>query len=138
MTPEALLLFLLLAAMIYLFMSERLPIDLTAFLGLLILLLAGYVTAEQAFTGFGALAVLLLVPIAIQSAAELGVSPYPLSMGVALGASMVFLTPFSGKSSLLVMNAGGDRTMDFFKVGAPLTIPLILLVIYLIPLFFPF
>lgn len=86
----------------------------------------------------GALAVLLLVPIAIQSAAELGVSPYPLSMGVALGASMVFLTPFSGKSSLLVMNAGGYRTMDFFKVGAPLTIPLILLVIYLIPLFFPF
>lgn len=86
----------------------------------------------------GALAVLLFVPIAIQSAAELGVSPYPLSMGVALGASMVFLTPFSGKSSLLVMNAGGYRTMDFFKVGAPLTIPLILLVIYLIPLFFPF
>lgn len=51
---------------------------------------------------------------------------------------MVVLTPFSGKSSLLVMNAGGYRTMDFFKVGAPLTIPLILLVIYLIALFFPF
>lgn len=86
----------------------------------------------------GTLAVLLLAPVAIQSAAELGVSPYPLAMGVALGASMVFLTPFSGKSSLLVMNAGGYRTMDFLKVGAPLTIPLVLLVIFLVPLFFPF
>jgi len=86
----------------------------------------------------GALAVVLLAPIAIQTAVALDISPYPLVMGVALGASMIFLTPFSGKSSLLVMGAGGYRSMDFLKVGGPLTVPLLILIILLVPQFFPF
>ena len=49
-------------------------------------------------------------------------SPYPLMMGVGLAASAAFMTPFSHKANLLVMGAGGYRSMDYLKVGTPLTI----------------
>jgi di/tricarboxylate transporter len=86
----------------------------------------------------GAPAVVVLTPVALQAAAALGLSAYPIMMGVALGASAAFMTPFGNKAGLLVMGAGGYRTMDFVRAGTPLTLITLLLIVLLVPIFFPF
>ncbi|REJ84185.1 MAG: SLC13 family permease [Acidobacteria bacterium] len=86
----------------------------------------------------GAPAVVLLTPVVLQAAEGLGLSPYPLMMGVALAASAAFMTPFSHKANLLVMGLGGYRSMDYVRVGTPLTIVLLALMTFLVPFFFPF
>ena len=86
----------------------------------------------------GAPTVVILAPVVVQAAAELQISPYPLMMAVGLAASAAFMTPFSQKASLLVMSAGGYRTKDFIKVGTPLTLIVLVLLVILIPIFFPF
>ena len=64
----------------------------------------------------------LMSPIAIASAAAIGVSPYPLLFAVTLGASMCFASPFSTPPNALVMQAGGYTFIDYIKVGLPLQI----------------
>ena len=86
----------------------------------------------------GAPAVVLLTPVALTTAEQLGLSPYPIMMGVGLAASAAFMTPFSHKANLLVMGAGGYRAMDYVRVGTPLTIVLLILMVILVPVFFPF
>lgn len=86
----------------------------------------------------GAPAVVLLAPVVIRTAEGLGMSPYPLMMGVSLAASAAFMTPFSHKANLLVMGAGGYKSSDYLKVGTPLTIVLIVLMTLMVPVFFPF
>lgn len=86
----------------------------------------------------GAPTVVLLTPVVLQAATSLGISPYPLMMGVAMAASAAFMTPFSHKANLLVMGAGGYRAMDYVRVGTPLTVVFLLLLVFLVPVFFPF
>jgi di/tricarboxylate transporter len=86
----------------------------------------------------GAPAVVLLTPVALQAAADLGLSPYPIMMGVSLAASAAFMTPFSHKANLLVMGAGGYRAKDYVRVGTPLTIVILVLLALVVPVFFPF
>lgn len=86
----------------------------------------------------GALAVVLLTPVALQAAGAQGVSMHPVMMGVALATSAAFITPFSHRAILLVMGAGGYRSMDYARVGTPLTVILLILLAILVPLFFPF
>ena len=70
----------------------------------------------------GAPAVVLMAPVVLQSAGELGLSAHAAMMSVSLAASAAFMTPFSHKANLLVMGAGGYRAMDYVKVGTPLTV----------------
>lgn len=86
----------------------------------------------------GAPAVVLLAPVVLETAANLDLSPYPLMMGVSLAASAAFMTPFSHKANLLVMGAGGYRSSDYLKAGTPLTIMIFVLLVLLVPVFFPF
>lgn len=86
----------------------------------------------------GGPAVVLLAPVALTVAGELGVDPAPVMMGVALGASAAFMTPFSHKAHLLVMGAGAYRSSDYLRVGTPLTILVLILTVLLVPLLFPF
>lgn len=86
----------------------------------------------------GAPTVVILAPVVVLTAEKLGLSPYPFLMAVGLAASAAFMTPFSQKASLLVMGAGGYRTQDFLKVGTPLTLIVLVLLVLLIPVFFPF
>jgi di/tricarboxylate transporter len=86
----------------------------------------------------GAPAVVLLTPVVLESAQSLAISPYPLMMGVSLAASAAFMTPFSHKANLLVMGLGGYRSVDYLRVGTPLTIVLLALIVLLVPLGFPF
>ena len=86
----------------------------------------------------GAPTVVILAPVVVLAAEKLHVSPYPLMMAVSLAASAAFMTPFSQKASLLVMSVGGYRTRDFLRVGTPLTLIVLLMVVLLVPHFFPF
>jgi di/tricarboxylate transporter len=86
----------------------------------------------------GAPSVVLLAPVVLNASEALGVSPYPMMMGVSLAASAAFMTPFSHKANLLVMGAGGYRSSDYLKVGTPLTILVFILLVALVPVFFPF
>ena len=86
----------------------------------------------------GAPAVVLLAPVVMSTAEGLGISPRPLMMGVSLAASAAFMTPFSHKANLLVMGAGGYRVSDYLKMGTPLTVVVIGMLVVLVPMFFPF
>ena len=85
----------------------------------------------------GAPAVVLLAPVALETAAQLGMNPYAAMMGVSLAASAAFMTPFSHKANLLVMGAGGYRSIDYARVGTPLTVVVLGIVVGLVPVFFP-
>ena len=86
----------------------------------------------------GAPAVVLLTPVVLSIAETSAISPYPLMMGVALAASAAFMTPFSHKANLLVMGAGGYKSWDYVKVGTPLTIIILAVLVLMVPIFFPF
>ena len=80
----------------------------------------------------------LMSPIALTSAMAIGVSPYPMLFAVTLGASMCFASPFSTPPNALVMQAGGYTFMDYIKVGLPLQIIIGLVMVFVLPLLFPF
>lgn len=81
---------------------------------------------------------LLLAPIAISAAADLGISPYPLLIMVAVAASAAFLSPVGHSSNLLVMGPGGYRFTDYLRVGLPLTIVVLAAALLIVPLVWPF
>lgn len=66
--------------------------------------------------------VVLFTPIAIASAAGLGIEPLPLIASVILGANASFASPIGYQTNLLVMGAGHYRFRDFIVVGAPLVV----------------
>jgi di/tricarboxylate transporter len=80
----------------------------------------------------------LMAPIALSAAADLAVSPYPLMMGIAFGASASFLSPVGHPANVLVMGPGGYRFADYMKVGLPLVLVLLVVVVTAVPLFWPF
>lgn len=80
----------------------------------------------------------LLAPIVLRAALELGSSPYPFLMVVAVSASTAFLTPFGTTTNLMVMSPGGYRVIDYFKVGLPLTLIFLAISLFLVPLIWPF
>jgi di/tricarboxylate transporter len=80
----------------------------------------------------------LLAPIALNTAAELGISPYPLMMTIAVSASAAFLSPVGHPANLLVMGPGGYKFSDYVKVGLPLTIIVLLVSLSLMPFIWPY
>lgn len=80
----------------------------------------------------------LLAPIALSTASDMGISPYPLMMTVAVSASAAFLSPVGHAANVLVMGPGGYRFSDYFKVGLPLTILTMIVVLLLVPIFWRF
>ena len=59
-------------------------------------------------------------------------------MAVAIGASCAFLTPIGHQNNLLVMGPGGYRFGDYWRMGLPLEILLVVMAVLLIPLVWPF
>lgn len=81
--------------------------------------------------------VVLMVPIALKTSTGMGISPYPLMMGIAMAASSSFTSPISHPANVLVMGPGGYKFMDYVKVGVPLTLLILALLMIVIPLFWP-
>ena len=81
---------------------------------------------------------LLLAPVAIGVAAQMGISPYPLAITVAIAASAAFMTPVSSPVNTLVLAPGGYRFSDFVRLGVPFTLLVMLATVLVVPWLFPF
>jgi di/tricarboxylate transporter len=68
----------------------------------------------------------LAAPIAVELAARLGVSPDPFLMAVAVGASCAFLTPIGHQNNTLILGPGGYAFADYWRMGLPLEIIVVL------------
>ena len=80
----------------------------------------------------------LMAPIALVAAQQVGVSPYAFLFAVTLGASMCFASPFSTPPNALVMKAGNYTFMDYVRVGLPLQLIIGIVMTFVLPLLFPF
>jgi len=80
----------------------------------------------------------LVAPIALNTAHNLGSSPYPFMMTVAVSASAAFLSPVGHSANVLIMGPGGYRFADYTKVGIPLTLLVLVIVLLVVPIFWPF
>lgn len=80
----------------------------------------------------------LMAPIAISAAQQMGVSPYPFAMIIAIAASAAFMTPVSSPVNTMVLAPGGYKFGDFIKVGVPFTILIMIVSVFVIPMLFPF
>jgi di/tricarboxylate transporter len=105
-------------------------------MGALALLLA----AAMAVTPFlnNAATVLVMAPIAASFAGRLGYNPDPFLMAVAIGAACDFLTPIGHQCNTLVMGPGGYRFGDYWRLGLPLSLIVLVLGVPLIAFFWPF
>ena len=105
-----------------------------------LLLLAGVYFTTSFMTMFisNTATAVLMAPIAMTSAVQIGVSPVPMLFAVTLGASLCFASPFSTPPNALVMPAGQYKFSDYVKVGLPLQIILGIVMILVLPLLFPF
>ncbi|GMQ79200.1 MAG: SLC13 family permease [Anaerolineae bacterium] len=79
----------------------------------------------------------LMMPIVMQASSDLGLSPYPLLMTVAISASTAFLTPIGTATNLMVAAPGGYSFKDYIKVGGPLILLFLLASLALVPLIWP-
>jgi di/tricarboxylate transporter len=104
-------------------------------MGALALLLA----AAMAVTPFlnNAATVLVMAPIAAGFAARLGYNPDPFLMAVAIGAACDFLTPIGHQCNTLVMGPGGYRFGDYWRLGLPLSLIVLVVGVPLIAFFWP-
>jgi di/tricarboxylate transporter len=105
-----------------------------------LIMLAGIYVTTSILTMFisNTACAILFAPIALSSALQLGVSPYPFLFAVSIGASMCFASPFSTPPNALVMSAGRYTFGHYIKVGLPLQIIIGFVMIAVLPLFFPF
>jgi di/tricarboxylate transporter len=69
----------------------------------------------------------VMCPIALSAASQLGVSPDALLMAVAIGASCSFLTPIGHQNNTLILSPGGFRFGDYWRLGLPLEILVVLI-----------
>jgi di/tricarboxylate transporter len=101
--------------------------------------LALMVVIAMAITPFlnNAATVLMMAPIAASLAGKLQLNPDPFLMAVALGAACDFLTPIGHQCNTLVMGPGGYRFGDYWRLGLPLSILVIVVGVPLIALVFP-
>jgi di/tricarboxylate transporter len=79
----------------------------------------------------------LLFPIGIAAASQLGADPRPFAIAIAVAASMSFLTPIGYQTNTMVYGLGGYRFSDYSRLGAPLTMIVIIAITLVVPIFWP-
>jgi di/tricarboxylate transporter len=79
----------------------------------------------------------LMAPVALAIAQDLGASPYPFAMIVMIAASTAFMTPVSSPVNTLVVSPGGYGFADFIRVGVPFSLVVMLLMVLLVPELLP-
>jgi di/tricarboxylate transporter len=98
-----------------------------------IYLLAALITQAMS----NAAAIVLIVPIAVNTALALGANHLTFTMAVVIGAATSFLSPVGHKANVLVFGPGGYRFFDYARVGALLTVALLIVSMIFLPLFWP-
>ena len=79
----------------------------------------------------------LMAPVAIYTAWDLGASPYPFALTVAIAASTAFITPIATPVNMLVARPGGLRLADFARFGLPFAVLVLVITAALVPLLLP-
>ena len=79
----------------------------------------------------------LVAPIALATAQNLGLQPYAFLMAVAIAASMAFASPVASPTNTLVMGAGNYKFSDYIKVGLPLILLAMIITVLVLPLLWP-
>ncbi len=79
----------------------------------------------------------IAAPIAVEIAARLGANPDSFLMGVAVAASCAFLTPIGHKNNTLIMGPGGYRFGDYWRMGLPLEVLVIIVAVPMILIVWP-
>jgi di/tricarboxylate transporter len=85
-----------------------------------------------------AAAIVVMVPIALDTAFGLGVNYLTFTMAVVIGAATSFMTPVGHKANVLVFGPGGYRFFDYPRVGLLLTIALFIVSMIFLPIIWPF
>jgi di/tricarboxylate transporter len=96
-------------------------------------LLAALITQAMS----NAAAIVLIVPIAVDTAMALGANHITFTMAAVVGAATSFLSPVGHKANVLVFGPGGYRFFDYARVGALLTVVLLFVSMIFLPLFWP-
>lgn len=101
--------------------------------------LLGITVATVVLTGLitNNAAALLMFPIALSASASTGLDARAFAVAVAVAASVDFLTPIGYQTNTMVYGPGGYRFFDYTKLGAPLTLLVIVMVVLLVPTFWP-
>jgi len=81
---------------------------------------------------------LIVIPIAVSAAAELDVSAKPVLMAVCVAAAAAFITPVATPANLMVMEPGGYRFGDYWKLGLPMLVLFGLVAVLLVPVIWSF
>ena len=81
---------------------------------------------------------LIIIPISVVAATQMGLSPQPVLMCVAVAAAAAFLTPVATPTNLMVMEPGGYRFGDYWKFGLPMMIWFFVIAVGLVPVIWPF
>jgi di/tricarboxylate transporter len=81
--------------------------------------------------------VVLMAPIALNTSANMGLSPQGLMMAIAMAASASFMTPVSHPANILVMGPGGYRFTDYLKIGGLMTLVIFGVLMFVLPVFWP-
>lgn len=80
---------------------------------------------------------LIIIPIAVVAATDLGMSPRTVLMSVTIAAAASFLTPVATPTNLMVMAPGGYKFSDYWKLGLPLMIWFFVIAVFYVPLMWP-
>ena len=81
---------------------------------------------------------LIMIPIALSAAAEIGVSPRPILMLMTVAAAASFLTPIATPANMMIMGPGGYRFGDYWKLGLPVMGWFLIVSLTVIPAVWPF
>jgi di/tricarboxylate transporter len=100
--------------------------------------LAGFVILTVLLTQpmSNAAAALVVVPVALRAAAEMGADPRAFAIAIMLAASVSLVTPFE-PACIIVYSPGKYRFWDFIRIGSPLTLLLVMVILLLVPVFWP-
>jgi di/tricarboxylate transporter len=82
--------------------------------------------------------VLIIIPVALSAAADLDVSAKPVLMTVCVASGAAFLTPIATPANIMVMEPGGYRFGDYWRLGLPLMGLYAIVAVFLVPLIWPF
>lgn len=80
----------------------------------------------------------IIAPIGLAIAIQLGVEPYAFLMAIAIAASMAFASPVASPVNTLVMGAGHYKFTDYMKIGIPLILIMMVITVIVLPFIFPF
>lgn len=81
---------------------------------------------------------LILIPIGLSVAADMNISPLTVLMCINVASAAALLTPIATPANLMVMEPGGYRFGDYWKLGLPVLLVYLLVAVVLVPVWWPF